>query len=67
MKSRQFPSFQEAIDYCKSKGDLQYFGREGPHDNYIKCVYTLTVGMQIFHLFIHDSGLVEVTKIRGVR
>lgn len=64
MKSHQFPSFQSAIDYCKDKGELQYWGREGPHDNYCKCVYTLKVGMTTWRLFIHDSGLLEVVDER---
>jgi hypothetical protein len=67
MKSHQFPSFQSAIDYCNSKGELKYYGREGPHDNYVKCVYTLTVGRTVYHLYVYDSGFLEVTDIRGVR
>ena len=59
MKSRQFPSFDDAVKYCEERGSLKYFGREGSNFEY--CVYTLTIGNRVYHLFIYDNGKLVVT------
>lgn len=59
MKSRQFPSFEDAVRYCEERGSLKYFGREGSNFEY--CVYTLTIGNRVYHLFIYANGKLVVT------
>jgi hypothetical protein len=55
MKSKQFPSLEEAEAYMKERGDLKYWGTE------LKAyVYTLTIGINVYHLLVHDDGLLEV-------
>lgn len=62
MKSRKFTSFEDAVKYCEERGTLKYFGREGSNFEY--CVYTLTIGMKVYHLFIYDNGKLVVTDER---
>lgn len=61
MKSRQFPSYEEAKKYLEERGTLQYFGRAGI--NYEYCVYTLTLHNGIkYHLSVYDDGKVEIRE-----
>ena len=62
MKSRKFPSFDDAIKYCEERGSLKYYGREGQHFEY--CIYTLTIGNKVYHVNIHDNGLLDVVDER---
>ena len=62
MKSRKFPSFNEAVSYCEERGSLKYFGRQG--DKFEYCVYTLTIGVKIFHINIYDDGRLDVVDER---
>jgi hypothetical protein len=58
-QKRQFPTREEALEYLRERGELQYHGREG--HNFEFCVYTYTLESgKKFMLFVHDSGLVEV-------
>lgn len=59
MKSRKYTSFEDAVKYCEERGSLKYFGRQG--DKFEYCVYTLTIGVKIFHVNIYDDGMVKVT------
>lgn len=59
MQSRKFTSLEEAQEYLKSRGKLKYWGREGIDAK--TYVYTLTIGSRVFHLFLHEDGLVRVT------
>lgn len=58
MKSRQFPSFNDAIAYLESKGELRFHGRAGSYAEY--CIYTLTIGIRVYELKIYMDGKVEV-------
>jgi hypothetical protein len=61
MKSRKFPTFDDAKAYLESRGKLDFFGKVGDRD---QCyVYTLTIGVKVYHLLVTD-GLVEVTHER---
>jgi hypothetical protein len=56
MKSRKYPSLQEAIAELEKLGKLTYGGHEG-----LKMIYTLQiVGHNKYILFIHEDGLVEL-------
>jgi hypothetical protein len=56
MKSRKYPSLQEAIADLEKQGELIYKGHEG-----LKMIYTLQiVGHNKYILFIHEDGLVEL-------
>lgn len=60
MKSRQFPSFDEAIAYLESKGELKYWGRVGIRAEI--CYYTLTIGRVKYMLYVHEDGKVEIRE-----
>jgi hypothetical protein len=62
MKSKQFPSYEEAESYMKERGELKYWGTEGN-----AYVYTLTIGIKVYHLLLEDDGLVEVLYERYKR
>ncbi|MDB5054922.1 MAG: hypothetical protein JWM44_2972 [Bacilli bacterium] len=64
MKSRKFPTFDEAKAYLESRGKLEFFGKVGDRD---QCyVYTLTVGVKVYLIFVWNDGLLEVTHERYV-
>lgn len=58
MKS-QFTSHDEAKKYLEDKGELKYWGREVS-----EYVYTLTVGVKVYHLLVHPNGKVRVIDER---
>jgi hypothetical protein len=58
MKSKQFPSLEEAEAYLQSRGKLEYGGREGTDAK--THVYSLTVGMKVYVLLVDETGLVRV-------
>lgn len=62
MKSRKFSTFDEAKDYLESRGKLVYGGRDGIDAK--TYVYTLTIGVKVYILLLHEDGLVEVTHER---
>lgn len=62
MQSKQFPTFDEAKAYLESRGKLVYGGREGTDAN--TYVYTLTIGIKVYHLFLYEDGLLKVTHER---
>jgi hypothetical protein len=63
MKSKQFPSLEEAEAYLNSRGGvLKLWGTEGK-----AYIYTLTIGSKVFHLKVHENGLVEVLYDRYKR
>lgn len=61
MKSKQFPTFNEAMEYLKERGELEYFGRIGQHAETYVYNLKLPTGM-IYHLLVHDDGKVEVLE-----
>jgi hypothetical protein len=65
MKSKQFPSMEEAKAYMMERGKLTYFGTEGWNPE--KYGYTLTIGVRVYHLFMYKDGLVEVYHERYKR
>ena len=58
MKSRKFPTFEDAKAYMEKAGEVKFFGRAG--ERYTQCIYTLTVGSRVYHISLHDDGLLEV-------
>jgi hypothetical protein len=63
MKSKQFPSLEEAETYLQSSGGvLKLWGTEGK-----AYIYTLTIGIKVYHLKVHENGLVEVLYERYKR
>jgi hypothetical protein len=60
MKSRKYPSFQEAITDLSSKGKLKYWGRIG--DNFEICLYTFRYRGFDYTLNIYDNGKVEIRE-----
>jgi hypothetical protein len=58
MKSKQFPSLEEAKSYMMKRGELKFFGTEGRNPE--KLCYTLTIGIKVYHIFMHEDGLLEV-------
>lgn len=60
MKSRKFPTFDEAIQYLEAAGELKYFGRAGLSCEY--CVYTLTVNGRKYYVDVYDDGKVVVKE-----
>jgi hypothetical protein len=58
MKSRKYPSFNEAITYLESKGELKYWGRIDAET----CIYTYQCKEGFFRLYVHDDGLVEIRE-----
>lgn len=60
MKSRKYPTFDEAITYLKSKGELKYWGRIG--DKAEICHYTYKCNGELFRLNIYDDGKVEIRE-----
>jgi hypothetical protein len=62
MKSKQFPSYEEAVTYMNERGEVKFWGTEGK-----AYVYTLTIGIKVYHLLVHDDGLVEVLYERYKR
>jgi len=64
MKSRKFPTYDEAKAYLESVGKLQFFGRVG--NNAEIYVYTLTIGAKEYHLNVYADGKVELTLERYV-
>ena len=65
MKSKQFPSLEEAQAHMKERGDLKYFGREGTDAK--TYVYTLTVGMIVYGILLESDGYLRVTDQRYKR
>jgi hypothetical protein len=61
-KKRKFASFEEAKAYCAERGELEFFGRAGV--NYEYCVYNVIIGMRVYSVYIHDSGLLEILRWR---
>lgn len=60
MRSRKFPTFDEAIKYLEERGKLEYFGRVGYRAE--QCVYTFFHrDGRVFGLRVHDDGKVEIT------
>ncbi len=59
---KKFPSFDDAVKYCESRGKMKYFGRVGY--NHEKSVYTLYRESKTYYVSIRDDGLVEVTGFR---
>jgi hypothetical protein len=62
MKSKQFPSLEEAKEYMKSRGKVTYWGREGTDAK--TYVYSLTIGVMVYDILLHEDGLLEVTGER---
>jgi hypothetical protein len=60
MKSRKFPSFNEAIAYLESKGELKYWGWEGQTEGYY--VYTYLFEGVTYNLAIFKDGKVEIRE-----
>ncbi|MDB5055057.1 MAG: hypothetical protein JWM44_3107 [Bacilli bacterium] len=58
MKSRKYPSFNEAITYLKSKGDLKYWGWEGQTEGYYVYSYVTHKGVK-WHIDIYKNGLIK--------
>jgi hypothetical protein len=61
MRSRQFPSFKEAIAYLEERGRLEYFGRAGL--NYEYCVYNFHHNDgYMYRVNVYDNGKVEIRE-----
>jgi hypothetical protein len=60
MKSRKYPSFNEAIADLESKGKLEYFGWEGQTEGYY--VYSFTTKGILYRLRIFKDGKVEIRE-----
>jgi hypothetical protein len=60
MKSRKYPSFQDAITYLESKGELKYWGRIGL--KYEICLYSYIIDGVKYTLNITDDGKVEIRE-----
>jgi hypothetical protein len=58
MKSRKYPSFNEAITELEKIGKLHYWGRIDADT----CLYTYTVGGEMFRLYIFEDGKVEIRE-----
>jgi hypothetical protein len=63
-KSRKFTTMAEARDYLTERGKLEYFGRDGIDAK--TYVYTLTIGVRVYHILLRDDGFVTVTHERYV-
>lgn len=59
MKSRKFPTVDEAIAYMEKAGTVKLYGRE--EDFFI---YTVTVGSAIYQIMLHENGLLKVFNVR---
>lgn len=59
MKSKQFPTFDDALSYMEEAGTVKYYGRE--EDIFI---YTVTVGSTIYQIMLSESGLLKVFNVR---
>jgi hypothetical protein len=65
MKSRKFPSFNEAKEYLNSSGgEVKYHGVIGYNEYYC---YTLTIGAIVYHVDIYPDGRLEVNHTRYKR
>jgi hypothetical protein len=60
MKSRKFPSFNEAITYLESKGKLDFYGWEGQIEGYY--IYNYTTEGILYRLKIFKDGKVEIRE-----
>jgi hypothetical protein len=65
MKSKQFPSLEEAKSYMKSRGKVTYWGREGTDAK--TYVYSLTIGHIVYHILLESDGYLRVTDQRYKR
>jgi hypothetical protein len=65
MKSKQFPTFEEAKEYLNSSGgEVKYHGVIGNNEYY---VYTLTIGAIVWMIDIYADGRLVVTGDRNKR
>jgi hypothetical protein len=60
MKSRKYPTFQEAITHLESKGTLTYWGRIGRKAEI--CLYSYIIDGVSYDLNIYDDGKVEIRE-----
>lgn len=58
MKSRKFPTFEEAKAYMEKAGVVKFVGRDG--DQYQTYIYTLTTGSKIYQIKLSQDGHLEV-------
>jgi hypothetical protein len=65
MNSKQFPSMEEAKAYMEERGKLIYWGREGTDAK--TYVYTLTIGIRVYHILLHENGNLRVIYERFKR
>jgi hypothetical protein len=64
MKSKQFPNLTDAVSYMEERGKVQYHGVIGYNEYY---VYTLTIGVRVFHVNVYEDGRLVVTHERYKR
>jgi hypothetical protein len=62
MQSRKFPTLEDALSYMKERGKVTYWGREGTDAK--TYVYTLTIGVKVYDILLHEDGLLRVTGTR---
>jgi hypothetical protein len=60
MKSRKYPTLQEAITDLKNKGELDYYGWEGQTEGYY--IYNYTTEGILYRLRIFKNGKVEIRE-----
>lgn len=61
MKTRKFPTYDEAITYLSERGKLEFFGRVGDRAEIYIYKFTLHSG-KIYRLNVYQDGNVEVRE-----
>lgn len=58
MKSHKYDSYDEAVKFLKSKGQLKFWGRIG---NMAEIhLYTINVDFNEYTVYVYEDGLVEI-------